>query len=182
MYPLEGQAQPAILIHSPRTGRDVATSCRAAVSGENFNLLSPYGKRRGALVLGAKLFAISIPSPRTGRDGDFLCLKLKTIKFQSTLPTRGETRAVARVASRRAISIHSPRTGRDKAGLRPGQTLAISIHSPRTGRDFCGQTRSNRGKDFNPLSPHGKRRPFTGSVSRLGRYFNPLFPYGKKRG
>lgn len=35
--------------------------------------------------------AISIPSPRTGRDGDFLCLKLKTIKFQSTLPTRGET-------------------------------------------------------------------------------------------
>ena len=107
MYPIEGQAQPAILIHSPRTGRDVATSCRAAVSGENFNLLSPYGKRRGALVLGAKLFAISIPSPRTGRDGDFLCLKLKTIKFQSTLPTRGET--VVNVI----ISIHSSHTGRD---------------------------------------------------------------------
>ena len=196
MYPLEGQAQPAILIHSPRTGRDVATSCRAAVSGENFNLLSPYGKRLSARCQAFPQTHFNFLSPYGKR------------------PRAGGDRAVAP-----HISIPSPRMGIDEAihaggpgsdfnplfpyGKRPGAAVqgltitifqstlpireetcviasvclstGISIHSSHTGRDPSVRGVVTASKDFNPLFPYGKRR-FGPPNQCLGGLFQSTLP------
>ena len=78
-----------ISIHSPHAGRD-ALKALIRLHYKNFNPLSPCGERQ-----------------------KYPDMTLKIIKFQSTLPMRGET------------------------GLRRehGQSLRISIHSPHAGRD-----------------------------------------------
>ena len=123
-----------ISIHSPHTGRD-AGECKLLDYSEDFNPLSPHGERRGMLHYVPYL-----------------------VEFQSTLPTRGETRAGARGAGTIQISIHSPHTGRDTTYITvsnchmifqstlptrgetreqasPEWLAIISIHSPHTGRD-----------------------------------------------
>ena len=135
MYPLEGQAQPAIVIHSPRTGRDVATSCRAAVSGENFNLLSPYGKRRGRRLGKQPGRRISIHSPHTGRDYTRQGPGIIVNKFQSTLPARGETLKSATPLLANPFQ----------------STLPIREETRPRHRDGCPLG------DFNPLFPYGNR-------------------------
>ena len=57
------------------------------------------------------------------------------IKFQSTLPARGATKARAQRWNRLVISIHAPRTGSDQS---PRATVESARH-------------------FNPRSPHGER-------------------------
>ena len=102
--------------------------------------------------------AISIHSPRMGRDEMAAAFKAKCLEFQSTLPAWGETQGFAGRADARLISIHSPRMGRD--AQRPAEQVRpkISIHSPRMGRDN-GKVRLGAVQiNFNPLSPHGERR------------------------
>ena len=87
---------------------------------------------RGSL---SNLMAISIHSPRTGRDDG--------CDVQRDLL---------------GISIHSPRTGRDAFAGGADRFLSISIHSPRTGRDCRYAIRLHARAHFNPLAPHGARR------------------------
>ena len=126
-----------------------------------------------------KVRMISIHSPRMGRDAgiaqrtdgleDFnplsphgerplnVCRSELAELFQSTLPAWGETIAALAAASAAEISIHSPRMGRD------GLTWAAV----------------NWQADFNPLSPHGERRP--GRHAGHDRAdFNPLSPHGER--
>ena len=56
-------------------------------------------------------------------------------KFQSTRPSRGETRSPSNPSDHRKISIHSPLAGRDASRLN------ALLHHP----------------DFNPLAPRGAR-------------------------
>ena len=78
---------------------------------------------------------ISIHSPRMGRDLlDNRALKDERL-FQSTLPAWGET------------MLTRPREEGEE----------ISIHSPRMGRDPAPISTPTRGRNFNPLSPHGER-------------------------
>ena len=129
------QSAPAISIHAPRTGSDASTIC-ARRKARYFNPRSPHGERRTAT--GAERFQI---------------------KFQSTLPARGATRAATtRRPTRTLISIHAPRTGSDVVADVDGAhtvrfqstlpargatpvaahqrvALLISIHAPRTGSD-----------------------------------------------
>jgi len=65
------------------------------------------------------------------RKGD-----IKNMKFQSTLPMRGETYVLKDV----------------------DPEVIISIHSPHAGRDSKVHLTDKRQKDFNPLSPCGERR------------------------
>jgi len=102
---------------------------------KDFNPLSPCGERQ-VIVDNPEVFkTISIHSPRAGRD-----VKVRSAapsdKFQSTLPVRGETQAIADTLLASVISIHSPRAGRDAR-----KTLLYL-------QQF----------DFNPLSPCGERR------------------------
>ncbi len=115
---------------------------RSACDGHDFNPLSPHGERRGR-PRRYPLVAISIHSPRMGRDSEpcGLCA-FNPLSY-----------------SRVAISIHSPRMGRDTIPAVNGELLTnfnplsphgerlscslagdtvstISIHSPRMGRDI----------------------------------------------
>ena len=124
---------------------------------KNFNPLSPHGERPTGVVrrggglrfqstlpawgetCGAKMDgegdAISIHSPRMGRD--VLCEHMKVFleKFQSTLPAWGETHLWH--SSRRALRHFNP----------------LSPHGERPPRNRSGRS----GYYFNPLSPHGER-------------------------
>ena len=100
-----------ISIHSPLAGRDVREMrCGAGVG--DFNPLAPRGARQWA----------------TGR-------RAVGEKFQSTRPSRGETRPADNQSSHRQISIHSPLAGRDAGICIALRVHQISIHSPLAGRD-----------------------------------------------
>ena len=104
---------------------------------------------------------ISIHSPLAGRDVFRRAVRILRILFQSTRPSRGETRGLANamaeqwdfnplaprgarlcrysaMASSSRISIHSPLAGRDRKIPGTDRYLGISIHSPLAGRDADG--------------------------------------------
>ena len=60
------------------------------------------------------------------------------LRFQSTLPIKGETTAEMAQKLFENISIHSPYTGRDHIYKIRNHKEEISIHSPYTGRDGKG--------------------------------------------
>ena len=174
----------SISIHSPRMGRD-SRRVRFSNPASHFNPLSPHGERpkdmkTWAGILGdfnplsphgerhepqraAILTAISIHSPRMGRDDDGQGRGHADGHFNPLSP-HGERQQSCRSGSATSvISIHSPRMGRDNEIHVYLPSLKISIHSPRMGRDdrppaHHGQRRHN----FNPLSPHGERHPRAG--------------------
>ncbi len=75
------------------------------------------------------------------------------IKFQSTLPARGATKARAQRWNRLVISIHAPRTGSDQS---PRATVESARH-------------------FNPRSPHGER-PKPARNGGIGSSFQSTLP------
>ena len=149
---------PAISIHAPRTGSDMALRMRCAPCS-HFNPRSPHGER---------LFCVS------GARG-------RHIRFQSTLPARGAT-AIWRYAHTRKkyFNPRSPHGERlycfsrrpcidafqstlPARGATPDpnnykqNTEKISIHAPRTGSDFAFGGVTLCRVNFNPRSPHGER-------------------------
>ena len=172
-------ASQIISIHSPRMGRDQRLR-GFALTPEDFNPLSPHGERRGnhghfpsqrnfnplsphgERLQGGPLMhviaAISIHSPRMGRDGSDAQIGRERAHFNPLSP-HGERRGgMITLSWVESISIHSPRMGRDhlpELGL--GMGRAISIHSPRMGRDGRTLRGQHSRPHFNPLSPHGER-------------------------
>ena len=124
-----------ISIHSPLTGRDLILSSFSAFAllfqstlpsrGETLSAILPCfrfvisihspltGRDGGATVVDIKVALISIHSPLTGRDKIVHHKVYLTPEFQSTLPSRGETKRPGHKPRREGISIHSPLTGRD---------------------------------------------------------------------
>ena len=157
LLPAASSAATTISIHSPRMGRDVRQRAarperwyfnplsphgeRPRPSGRwrrkasYFNPLSPHGERHLHLCAVPER-AISIHSPRMGRDGTRIHGSGSSNLFQSTLPAWGETDL-------------------DKV---PRLEQVISIHSPRMGRDQPSHDGSGMAAHFNPLSPHGERQ------------------------
>ena len=101
----------------------------------DFNPRSPHGERPLQFRGHDFLDRISIHAPRTGSDAGALLRRVASGLFQSTLPARGATRAVRRLAVAAAISIHAPRTGSDISSGNISMGDLISIHAPRTGSD-----------------------------------------------
>ena len=174
-----------------------------AHGAEDFNPLSPHGERPRPLPCMPYSQGISIHSPHTGRDGDKVTHNGKTwisihsphtgrdtaskvpsrrrCQFQSTLPTRGETRHTLpnfyRLHHFNPLSPHGERPLR----LLPYLPLVRTFQSTLPTR---GETRQRPAGDppgnFNPLSPHGER-PDTGSFQmHTSEYFNPLSPHGER--
>ncbi len=78
-----------ISIHSPLTGRDLDIWGQRRLR-EDFNPLSPHGERRTCACGNANVFNFNPLSPHGERQkGE--PKKLKRQRFQSTLPSRGET-------------------------------------------------------------------------------------------
>ena len=125
---------------------------------DDFNPLAPRGARPVLAAENAWYNDISIHSPLAGRDRYPNVSNSRPHRFQSTRPSRGETKTAILPASRHAFQSTRPsrgETGRDST--RVGRQI-ISIHSPLAGRDRRA-TRGRRGcRDFNPLAPRGARR------------------------
>ena len=136
-------------------GRDDAHPPTRGGRGD-FNPLSPHGERHKPLSRRWRTRAISIHSPRMGRD-----------------------LAVSRWEHGQRISIHSPRMGRDL--YQPGQRDGRSDFNPLSPHGERHQCRwsDRKGINFNPLSPHGERRPFRRPPPRRAD-FNPLSPHGER--
>ena len=100
-----------ISIHSPHTGRDWRG--RKLYGLAAISIHSPHTGRDPTDTAASQLEIISIHSPHTGRDRPPQPRRTMAIRFQSTLPTRGETLFADSVAASKSISIHSPHTGRD---------------------------------------------------------------------
>ena len=122
---------------------------------------------------------ISIHSPCMGRD---LCKSRRSramARFQSTLPAWGETLRQNLPDNQYNISIHSPCMGRDVMCYLAANGLEISIHSPCMGRDGSLRSKSNAGKNFNPLSLHGERLLFCNTIINVIRFQSTLPAWGE---
>ena len=168
-----------ISIHSPRMGRDLwgygNSACRM-----DFNPLSPHGERHMATTGDSRAAkfqstlpawgetdprggrspggAISIHSPRMGRDWSSSVETATRPVFQSTLPAWGETKSARRTPMERKISIHSPRMGRDRSRRRYGLVVLFQSTLPAWGETWIVGYWAVLTINFNPLSPHGERR------------------------
>ena len=149
-----------ISIHAPHTGRDDSQLDRewgaakyfnprapygARPCGDwgfrrinkDFNPRAPYGARRQTVIQLAKLLAISIHAPHTGRDHKRRTIQPYQRYFNPRAPYGARPPAGPQCQRYCAISIHAPHTGRDVTVMLLLVSVAISIHAPHTGRDGC---------------------------------------------
>ncbi len=134
--PQGGPGRPgSISIHAPREGSDSKSDGRADHR------------------------PISIHAPREGSDNGQTTIGYGCSQFQSTLPARGATLAIAHHIRPQQISIHAPREGSDRSSSRRcGTTWDFNPRSPRGERHY-GEVFGVTTGDFNPRSPRGER-PF----------------------
>ena len=180
----------------PRSSSEVRRS-------SNFNPLSPHGERRQWRSCSVQLLpfqstlpawgethepqraailtAISIHSPRMGRDVQNIVNRWRGTVISIHSPRMGRDADHQRKAGHRGISIHSPRMGRDVWPDVFSHGTDISIHSPRMGRDAQKRRFAAKPQHFNPLSPHGER-PRGWRVWLRTTDFNPLSPHGERPG
>ena len=122
----------------------------------HFNPLSPHGERP----------CHPRPSPASGG-------------FQSTLPTRGETRAKrprrTRADNFNPLSPHGERQDMTALYASLSDFNPLSPH----GERLVGYAHGGKLLYFNPLSPHGERLELS-SFKPFGCDFNPLSPHGER--
>ena len=104
----------------------------------HFNPLSPHGERPDLNIRKMHAEAISIHSPRMGRDKTRRRAQKEAAEFQSTLPAWGETRSAKDFPRLGGFQSTLPAWGETSAGRCAGHGQGISIHSPRMGRDPPG--------------------------------------------
>ena len=167
----------------------------------DFNPLSPHGERPLAHRC-PQTPAISIHSPRMGRDTITAALRPLPSPFQSTLPAWGETHDFQSCGSNSLISIHSPRMGRDPDKLYPvyqrqqfqstlpawGETtrliIIIIISLFQSTLPAWGETSPARPAwPLSPISIHSPRMGrdrYSCPCCRPTADFNPLSPHGER--
>ena len=150
-----------ISIHAPREGSD-PTPLIPPPGRCNFNPRSPRGERpappfSSCCCLPISIHApregsdqrlaglrhpdiISIHAPREGSDAGSLASEYFSVRFQSTLPARGATKARSSRPCSTPISIHAPREGSDCLSLGYPRGYRISIHAPREGSDTAPES------------------------------------------
>ena len=145
-----------ISIHTPRVGRDAraASSLSAIIY---FNPHAPRGARLISALTSAYRFsfqstrpawgatnlieslcfqiAISIHTPRVGRDVSCSLVPMQVFLFQSTRPAWGATKVACEPRPAQLISIHTPRVGRDASSINmAAAALSFNPHAPRGAR------------------------------------------------
>ena len=100
--------------------------------------------------------------------------------FQSTLPTRGETKASQSTAGALEFQSTLPTRGETFQKAVPYVTkVYFNPLSPHGERPGSARRVIRRAEDFNPLSPHGER-PLPASFVKCRMHFNPLSPHGER--
>ena len=167
-----------ISIHSPRMGRDLYHGTERGPA-PYFNPLSPHGERPTAAQEEAGIQYFNPLSPHGERPSPPRA-RGPPAPFQSTLPAWGETPLDFAWTICYKISIHSPRMGRDIiAGHTRYKAAQFQSTLPAWGETPAPISTPTRGRNFNPLSPHGERRPAM-AASTSPTYFNPLSPHGER--
>ena len=145
-----------ISIHSPLAGRDFADHQRL-VYLPHFNPLAPRGARRTPCLLCAPICNFNPLAPRGARLCWMMMAK-RCCQFQSTRPSRGETRTShLKYISQNDFNPLAPRGARRGVPVRCQMAWAISIHSPLAGRDRHDLVAVAVLDHFNPLAPRGAR-------------------------
>ena len=161
----------------PHGGRLSVNYCQKRWLG-NFNPLPPHGGRRLEIFHRMDTTAISIHSLRMEGDPAAVCVHNRRTQFQSTPSAWRETDAACVVGLNKYISIHSLRMEGD-----PHVRLLQGLHQPFQSTPSAWRetqarpARSCQALHFNPLPPHGGRRPQI-PQARQQLYFNPLPPHG----
>ena len=168
-----------ISIHSPLAGRD-ALDGPALRLQRDFNPLAPRGARRRC-GRGRRRYGHFNPlAPRGARHNRCLTGD-EVLIFQSTRPSRGETKLLEGLVDGIIISIHSPLAGRDPERSRVRRaTRLFQSTRPSRGETQPSTSEACSGVNFNPLAPRGARRGRHSRPFRRSVYFNPLAPRGAR--
>ena len=150
----------AISIHAPRAGCDVEVF-RSAVALAMISIHAPRaGCDRVRRRAPSAQTVFQSTHPVRGATVCPVCHRNRRLAFQSTHPVRGATESLLPARSTVGISIHAPRAGCDTVHhCYPAGMYPISIHAPRAGCDCREPDRADRGRNFNPRTPCGVRRP-----------------------
>ena len=107
-----GVPQKRISIHAPRVGSDLTVPQES-----NQYFISIHAPRVGSDMIAMQLAGVQVDfyprSPRGERPLQSICSSSLSVRFLSTLPAWGATRAIAIVETATEISIHAPRVGSD---------------------------------------------------------------------
>ena len=153
----------SISIHSPDKGRDAKKSAYFIVR-KNFNPLSRQGERhiwRFSKPIKNR-FQSTLPT-RGETDGSITDINRKI--FQSTLPTRGETTLSKFIAFIILFQSTLPTRGETFLNCLFSIAPSISIHSPDKGRDLMSSYFILYRIHFNPLSRQGERHDSFGKYN-----------------
>ena len=129
-----------ISIHSPLAGRDIQFSVPFR-HRYHFNPLAPRGARPLLMRDLERQESISIHSPLAGRDTRAPILTPEELEFQSTRPSRGETKESSDYSVRGTFQSTRPSRGETKKTVAKKGPEWISIHSPLAGRDLTDTAR-----------------------------------------
>ena len=149
------------------------------IATDNFNPLSPHGERPRGTPSACATAGFQSTLPAWGETVQML-KAIRSRRFQSTLPAWGETCDRGEKLPGASISIHSPRMGRDD-NTRAMVYFCPQFQSTLPAWGETGRWALSAGgwRNFNPLSPHGERRPAP-QQPREPKDFNPLSPHGER--
>ena len=138
---------------TPPSRGETPSRLAQAQQSKDFNPLAPRGARRK--IYGSRCFGweyFNPLAPRGARPG-ISGHSGHREGFQSTRPSRGETKTIEEQGLVLKISIHSPLAGRDVTlGLAADGSL-ISIHSPLAGRDIASSPSRTSWATFQSTRP-----------------------------
>ena len=173
----------SISTHAPRTGSDGRAVFVWAAALDYFNPRSPHGERHRDCKRVCGVRDISTHAPRTGSDRATAALLQRAAKFQPTLPARGATCLVSRIASS-AFSNFNPRSPHgERRASTSSSTHGWAYFNPRSPhgeRHVNERAAAGRGVVFQPTLPARGATTSKHRKSSLTSYFNPRSPHGER--
>ena len=139
----------------PTRGSDLSMGL-GRVRNAHFNPRSPRGGATDTLYKVLAANAISIHAPHEGERRDSREFYILSLRFQSTLPTRGSDMSIFLQQRLWQISIHAPHEG-ERQFFDFGRERLQQFQStlPTRGSDFLPSHSSPFSLNFNPRSPRG---------------------------
>ena len=142
----------------PTRGSDLSMGL-GRVRNAHFNPRSPRGGATDTLYKVLAANAISIHAPHEGERRDSREFYILSLRFQSTLPTRGSDMSIFLQQRLWQISIHAPHEGErlDSIGT-CWEVDKISIHAPHEGERHAHAPAEARGGRISIHAPHEGER------------------------
>ena len=147
----------------------------------DFNPLSPHGERRPSAATLPFRLAISIHSPRMGRDISRTSSARSTVYFNPLSPHGERPPASGHWSRAGYFNPLSPHGERRISARGSGMAKRFQSTLPAWGETKLRPLRGNQRSNFNPLSPHGERLGDCFQFVDFHNNFNPLSPHGERQ-